>query len=77
MSATGFDPSQRLGRVMQSSFATAYPSMSLVDAAQLRPANGYRGVIVVSEDDTFLGIVSEPDLELALCAKQEELAPEL
>jgi CBS domain-containing protein len=51
--------------------------MSLVDAAQLRPAHGYRGVIVVSEGDTFLGIVSEADLELALCAKQEEMAPEL
>jgi CBS domain-containing protein len=59
------DPTQPVERAMSTSFATVFPCMSLADAAQLRGRNSFRGAIVVSEDDTFLGVVSEPDLERA------------
>jgi CBS-domain-containing membrane protein len=59
------DPTLRLQRIMSTSFATVFPCMSLVDAARLRANNCFRGVIVVAEDETFLGVVSEPDLERA------------
>lgn len=59
------DPALPLGRVMSTSFATVFPCMSLVDAAQLRAAHRFRGVIVVSDEEQFLGVVWEPDLERA------------
>lgn len=59
------DPAQPLERAMSTSFTTVFPCMSLADAAQLRGRNSFRGAIVVSDEDRFLGVVSEPDLERA------------
>ena len=59
------DPTQLVQRIMSTSYATVFPCMSLVDAAQLRGHNCFRGVIVVAEDETFLGVVSESDIERA------------
>lgn len=59
------DPSQRLQRLMSTSFATVFPCMSLADAARMRSDHVFRGVVVVSEDDVFVGVVWEPALERA------------
>lgn len=63
--AARLDPTLAVGRVMSTSFATVFPCMSLADAAQLRAAHRFRGVIVISETEQFLGVVWEPDLERA------------
>lgn len=64
-SAKPCDPALRVEHLMTTSFITVFPCMSLADAAQLRADSSFRGAIVVSDDDTFLGVVSEPELERA------------
>lgn len=63
--AAQVDLSQRLQRLMSTSFATVFPCMSVVDAARLRAEHSFRGLVVVSEDDAFVGVVWEPALERA------------
>jgi CBS domain-containing protein len=68
------DPTLVVGMIMSTSFTTVFPCMSLVDAAQLRAAHLFRGVIVVSEMEQFLGVVWEPDLERACASVLESSA---
>lgn len=68
------DPTTPLKHVMSTSFATVFPCMSLVDAARLRAARCFRGVIVVSEGDRFVGVVWEPDLERGNTSTQSDSA---
>jgi CBS domain-containing protein len=48
--------------VMRTHFARAYPWQNVSDAAVARGDAAYRGVVVVSADGTFLGLVTEYDL---------------
>lgn len=63
LSAGRMNATQRAERIMSTSFATVFLCMSLADAAKLRSHSCFRGVIVVSEHNTFVGVVSELDLE--------------
>jgi CBS domain-containing protein len=75
--AAQLDPSQRLQRLMSTSFVTVFPSMSLADAARLRAEHTFRGAVVVSEDDAFIGVVWEPVLERAGSSTLDDTAQPL
>ena len=74
LSGSGCDPALRVEQWMSTSFVTVFACMSLADAAQLRANSRFRGVVVVADDDTFLGVVSEPDLDRACGASHAPLA---
>lgn len=63
ISAQGIAGTTPLMRVMCTRLAIVPTYISLHDASRLRPDSEFRGAIAVADDDTFLGVVFESDLE--------------
>jgi hypothetical protein len=58
----GADPRTPLSAFMNLVFARVKPHTRLREAAALRPAGPFRGVVVVGNDQTFLGLVAASEL---------------
>lgn len=63
--ASGVASDTPLELVMNSRFARVTLDATLEDAAALLPSSGWRGVVVLTADGTFAGIIAESDLRAA------------